>query len=246
MALVAKSYQNLEQVGEVFTAGGKKYIQVKTSNGSLKTVRVYSEKEYARYYGAPTTSILAGDHKDDPYYKPQKEVIGFKAGFITIFKGETFEYKEWFKEIGATYRKWWGWGLPGDIAVPEDLPDGVTAVRLDWSLVGKDDENLLPDEQVETIVQNLLNGADPSEYQGEVGDKLTLEVTVEKAIPFESQYGHGTCHIFRDAAQNCYVWLTTAKSWEEGTEHKISGTVKALQVKKGIKQTVLTRCKEVK
>ena len=48
MALVAKSYQNLEQVGEVFTAGGKKYIQVKTSNGSLKTVRVYSEKESTR------------------------------------------------------------------------------------------------------------------------------------------------------------------------------------------------------
>ena len=48
-ALVAKSYQNLEQLCEPYEVNGKMYVQVKMKNGKEKTVRAYSESEYKRY-----------------------------------------------------------------------------------------------------------------------------------------------------------------------------------------------------
>jgi hypothetical protein len=49
-----------------------------------------------------------------------------------------------------------------------------------------------------------------------------------------------------DVNENVYVWTTASKSWEEGSEHYIRGTVKEHSVYKNTKQTVLTRCTEVK
>lgn len=238
--MVAKSYQKLKVVKEPYEVNGKMYVQVEMGNGAHKQVRWYSPAEYAKYYGEPV------DHSEDPYYKSQKEILGFGAGFITIFKGNTYENKEWFKEIGATYRKFWGWGLPGDIAVPEEMPLDVTPIRLDWSAVGADNENLKNDDLVRAAVEALICEPSVSEYQGAVGDKLELEVTVVKAVSLNGYYGPSTMHIMEDADQNVYVWTTAAKSWSEGTVHQIRGTVKDHKTYKNTKQTVLTRCTELK
>ena len=53
-------------------------------------------------------------------------------------------------------------------------------------------------------------------------------------------------HIMEDADQNVYVSTTAAKSWSEGTVHQIRGTVKDHKTYKNTKQTVLTRCTELK
>ena len=81
--------------------------------------------------------------------KPQREQLGFgKAGYIMICKGDTYAYKDWLKEQGACYRKWWGWAFASSIPLPE-LPAGITAVRLDWDKVGSaDGMTLLPEEQI--------------------------------------------------------------------------------------------------
>ena len=66
--------------------------------------------------------------------KPQREQLGFgKAGYIMICKGDTYAYKDWLKEQGACYRKWWGWAFASSIPLPE-LPAGITAVRIDWAV----------------------------------------------------------------------------------------------------------------
>jgi hypothetical protein len=117
-------------------------------------------------------------------------------------------------------------------------------VRLDWELVGGDDGNLKTEREVTAAVEGLLYEPDVSEYQGEVGEKIEVFVTVEKAIALDGYYGPSTMHIMRDDDGNCYVWTTTAKSWEAGSEHLIAGTIKELKQYKGTKQTVLTRCRE--
>ena len=238
--MVAKSYQALEIVKEPYEVEGRNYVQVKTKSGAIKQVRWYSDKEYARMYGEPV------DHKKDPYYKSQKEILGFGPGFITIFKGNTFDHKDWFKSIGAVYRRTWGWGLAGDIALPEEMPEDVTPVRLDWDAVGTDKEVLKNDDEVKAAVDSLLLDPSPSAYRGNVGDKLELEVTVVRAIPLDGYYGSSTMHIMEDADQNVYVWTTAAKSWSEGTTHKIRGTVKEHKLYRATKQTILTRCTEIK
>ena len=208
--------------------------------GAIKAVRVYTEKEYARMY---PDEVKPADEAS-VVLKTQKEVLGFEKGFITIFKGNTYEDKEYFKLNSARYSRLWGWYFISTDPIPDDLPDDVEPVRLDWELVGGDDGNLKTEREVTAAVEGLLYEPDISEYQGEVGDKIEVFVTVEKAIALDGYYGPSTMHIMRDDDGNCYVWTTTAKSWEAGSEHLIAGTIKELKQYKGTKQTVLTRCRE--
>ena len=92
--MVAKTYQSLEVVGDVYTAKGRAYVQVRTKNGALKQVRWYTEKEYAKMY---PDEVKTASKDGDPHFKTQKEVLGFDKGYITIFKGNTYEDKEYFK-----------------------------------------------------------------------------------------------------------------------------------------------------
>lgn len=235
--MVAKSFQNLEVVGEPFTSAGKQYVNVRTKTGALKQVRYYTTHEYNKMY--------PNDQVKDKYWKPQKELLGFTDSFITIFKGElSSEAQQYFEESPARYNKFWGWYLVSSEPIPDDLPEGIEPMRLDWDLVGKEDGSLKTDAEVSAAVEPILYEDDPSEYQGEIGDKLSLIVIVEKAIPLDGYYGPSTMHIMRDYDGNCYVWTTAAKSWEPNTEHEITGTIKDLRKYKGVKQTVLTRCRE--
>ena len=123
--LVAKSYQNLTKVGEVFTSSGKNYINVQTKSGSIKQVRVYSESEYAKMY-----PDIQGDKSKDPYYRPQKYVLGFEKGYITIFRGVKEEHEEWFKQSICRFARWWGWYVISTQEVPKDLPSGVEPLSM--------------------------------------------------------------------------------------------------------------------
>lgn len=239
MALVAKSYKNLEQIGEEYLVNGRMYIKVKLGNGTIKQVRAYTDKEYEKYYGAQP------DHSNDPLHKTQKEVLGFKNGFITIFKGDTYSYREWFKKQGARYTRFWGWSISSEMEVPAELPDGIEAIRLDWDVVGNGDE-LKPDSQVQTAIDAIIYEESDSEYIGEIGQRIEVELTVDKAIKLDSYYGPSTMHIMKDADGNTFVWTTGSKNWEEGSTRIVRGTIKDHKMYKNVKQTILTRCAEVK
>lgn len=86
-----------------------------------------------------------------------------------------------------------------------------------------------------------------SEYVGSVGDRLTIEVTVENLFQFErpcfnASWLKETVNIvtMRDAAGNALV--SKGKFWaEKGEAFTIKGTVKAHGEYKGEKQTTLQR-----
>ena len=236
--MVAKSYQALEVVGDVYTSSGRQYVQVRTKTGALKQVRWYTDKEYAKMY--PDDEIAAA-----PSTASQREILGFQKGYITIFKGNTYEDKEYFKTNSARYNRLWGWYFVSTEDLPDDIPEDVTPIKLPWEMVGQENGELLSEPQVIAAVETLIYDEDISEYQGEIGDKIEVVVTIEKAVELDGYYGRSTMHIMRDYEGNCYVWTTAARSWSEGTEHHIAGTIKALKTYKGVKQTVLTRCREV-
>lgn len=238
--MVAKTYQNLPTVGDVYIQNGRKYIQVRTTNGTLKKVRWYSEKEYAKMYPESAAKVLAAA------MKPPKDILGFEKGYITIFTGNTYEDKEYFKNNAARYHRMWGWYFVSTDELPTDIPSDVFPVKLPWELVGKEDGNLRPEPEIAAALETLLYEEDDSEYQGEIGDRLDVIVSVERAIELDGAYGPSTMHIMRDYDGNCYVWTTTARSWEEGSEHHIVGTVKDHRTYKRVKQTILTRCREIK
>lgn len=239
-ALVAKSYQELKQIGEVYTINGKMYIKVELKNGTAKQVRAYSNKEYEKYYG------VKPEPQDDTFHKTQKEVLGFEKGYITIFKGDTYSAKEWFKEHGARYTRFWGWYIISTMEVPAELPEGIEAIQLNWDLVGTDEDVLKPDDQVQKAVDELIYDKSTSQFVGNIGDRIEKELTVVKTVQLDGYYGPSTLHTFTDEDGNVYVWTTSAKNWEEGSVHKVRGTIKDHKTYKNINQTILTRCTESK
>ena len=239
---VAKSYQELEIVGDVFVSSGRQYVNVKLKSGKLKTVRWYSDAEYRKMY----PEAVAVAHFANPSSKSQKEVLGFAKGYITIFKGDTYAEVDWFRASIARYTRWWGWYIISTEEVPADLPEGITPIQLPWELVGQEDGNLKPEHLVKEAVESIIYEESESEFQGAIGERLDLYLTVERTIELDGSYGRSTMHIMRDDCGNLFVWTTASKSWSAGTEHHIKGTVKDHRKYKNECQTVLTRCLEVK
>lgn len=239
---VAKSYQSLEIIGDAFVSSGRQYVNVKLKSGKLKTVRWYSDAEYRKMY----PEAPAVDRSADPYYKSQKEVLGFTKGYITIFKGDTYAEIDWFRASIARYARWWGWYIISTEEVPVDLPAGIEAIRLPWESVGQDSGELKPESLVKEAVEALIYESGTSEFVGEIGEQIELTLTVIRAIKIENDYGHSIIHIMEDDCGNVYVWITAAKNWSEGSVKTVRSTVKDHQIYKNTKQTVLTRCMEIK
>ncbi|HHT97271.1 MAG TPA: hypothetical protein GXZ90_05200 [Clostridiales bacterium] len=93
-----------------------------------------------------------------------------------------------------------------------------------------------------------------SDYVGNIGERIDIEVYLVKRFAFEGYYGMQQLYIFRDKDNNLYKWNTSKYIVDskgesiEMNENKIfmKGTVKAHEEYKGAKQTVLTRCKVLK
>ena len=231
--MVAKSYQNLEQVGDIFISNGRQYVNVRTKTGNLKSVRWYTDAEYEKMY--PEDFKLKGS---------QKLALGFQKEYITIFKGDTYNNKDWFPAHNCRYTRFWGWYLPSTFDLPEALPIGVEAVTLPWNLVGEGD-SLISEDQVTAAVASIIYEESPSEYQGELGGRIEREVTIQKVIDLETAYGASKMFIMEDMDKNIYVWVTATKNWIAGEHKHIRGTVKDFRTYQNVRQTVLTRCQEV-
>lgn len=235
-ALVAKSYENLEQVSEPYEVNGREYVKVRLKTGAIKQVRSYSEKEYKKFY--PEIKII------QPARSP-RDILGFgEAGFIWIFKGDTYENLGWFQNAPTRFARDWGWYLPSDIEMPSPLPAGVEPLKLTWEeVVSEDGISLKPEKEIKKYVDTLIYEPGKSEYVGNIGDRLDLVLTCVKTVPVEGYYGINTIHTFQDEDENVFVWSTSAKVLSEGTTYAVRGTVKGHDLFRNTRQTILTRCK---
>lgn len=84
-----------------------------------------------------------------------------------------------------------------------------------------------------------------SEHIGNVGERLDFTVTVKRNITLPDYgYGESTLLIMEDLSGNRLTWKSSrALDTEQDEQLKLKGTVKAHGDYKGVKQTVLTRCK---
>lgn len=237
--MVAKSFQAFTQESEPFEVKGKMYVNVRNpKTGTSRTVRWYSEKEYAKLY--PEAKIQ--NEINPNQFKTQKEVLGFEKGYITIFKGDTYPYLEWYQKSAARYTRWWGWYFISTEPVPADVPN--EPIQLPWELVGNEDGTLFNEDRVKAAVESLIYDKGSSEFQGNIGDRLEVTVTVQRVIKLENGFGTSNMHIMTDDFGNEYVWNTAAKCWAIGDTKLIRGTVKDHRVYKNQHQTILTRCQE--
>ena len=231
-ALVAKSYQNLPQITDIYTVNGRNYVKVMTKSGP-KQVRAYSEKEYEKYN--PEVKIIKPA-------KSRRDVLGFgEQGFIWLFKGETYENISWFHDSPCRYARTWGWYLPSNVEMPDPLPANITPVKLEWDEVSFEDQ-LISEDQIKAVADAKLFDPSPSKHVGKIGDRLDLMLTCDKAVQSQSIYGISTFHVFHDQHDNIFTWSTTSKCLEEGETYHIKGTVKGHDTYRNAAQTALTRC----
>jgi len=172
-----------------------------------------------------------------------KEVLGFKEGYITIFKGDTYSELDWFKLSIARYSKFWGWYISSEDKVPDNLPIGIEPIILKWEDVSENDDEIKSEEELKKIIDGILYEPGESEWAGNIGDKIEVYITVDKCIQVEGSYGISNIITMRDDLNNIYVWNTNARTMEENKEYLIKGTIKELNIYHNQKQTQLTRCR---
>ena len=235
-ALVAKSYQNLEQIGEPYTINGRMYVKVRTKSGIEKQVRAYSEKEFMRLWGDAALQTQSSSTKS------LKEVLGFTKGYITIFSGDTYAALEWFRMSIARFHKLFGWYIVSTDELPQDIPTCVEPKQLLWTKVAKDDNTLLPDSAVLAAVNELIYPPSTSQFVGKEGDRIERTLAVKRTIPLEGDYSPSTMHIMVDEEGNEFVWITSARTLEQGMIYNVRGTIKAHKVYQNTRQNYLTRC----
>lgn len=235
-ALVAKSYQGLEQVCDPYTMNGKQYVKVRLNNGTIKTVRAYSEKEYSKYN--PEVKVIQKA-------KSQRITFGFgDKGFIWLFKGNTYDALDWFRWAPTRYAEFLGWYLPSDIEMPEPLPVGIEPVKLYWENVCNENGEYFRDkEEIKAYVETLVYDPGVSEWIGNIGERLPFILTCNKIFHFMNSYGETNMYYFTDEKGNIFTWATqTSKNIQEEHKYVIVGTIKQHTIYRNKKQTVLTRC----
>jgi len=86
----------------------------------------------------------------------------------------------------------------------------------------------------------------PSEYVGEIKQRIEIDLKVIRRIDIETDYGrYGSMlriTVMEDETGNILVWKTGSATLDEGESYRIKGTIKAHEEYDGRKQTILTRC----
>lgn len=149
---VAPSFQKMEILCSPFLENKKQYVRIRNpKTGTERKVRWYSDIEYNKLYPEQKTTV------QDKYYKSQKEIMGFgEKEYIIIFQGITQENEEFFRQGPFRNSRWWGWYFISSFDSLPILPDGVSALKLPWSIVGEDDSKLKSENLVTTAVKKLL------------------------------------------------------------------------------------------
>ena len=181
-------------------------------------------------------------------------------GNTHVVLGNTFEIRAELKALGCVFDYILGWHSP------KPLEGRPTLTLTAEEFFRKNPENDLytgyNTDHVQEAIANandaLKRAEDVSEYVGEVGERITVKVTLKGSYSFETHYTYSGetnyIHTFEDEAGNVFKWKTTdclsykreGGSWvypEKGDALTLTGTVKAHEEYKGTKQTVLTRCK---
>ena len=97
-------------------------------------------------------------------------------------------------------------------------------------------------EREKQYVEKQKKEKKPSTYVGEIGQRIVIEnVSTVIISGYETEFGYVYIHKFTDENGNVYIWKSSSGSHADAT--KVKGTVKEHSEFRGVKQTVLTRCK---
>lgn len=123
--MVAPSFKEFAIVKEQYIKNGKYYVDVKNpKTGTVRSVRWYSESEYAKNYGK--------QEKSDDGWDGLKHARGFDNGPILVIRNNKSTDEEWLKRSCARYAIGIGWHIVSTDTFPEDAPKHLKFLLLGW------------------------------------------------------------------------------------------------------------------
>lgn len=171
------------------------------------------------------------------------EKNGFNEDGITyVVVGDTYEIKDALKAMGAKFNEFIKWHLPFD-------PEGYTTVEMSVEECFHEEATGLLIWKSVSDLTALIEKKAPAipvpetNYIGNVGDKITLELTQVACFMFDSKYGISYINKFKDTDGNIVIWKTGRRVANDGEKVTLKGTIKEHNEFRTEKQTVLTRCK---
>lgn len=221
-----------------------------------KEVRLYTESEYNKMQ---KNNEIAKQRRAEAREKEMKESFeknkvewleknGFSTdGYTYIVTGDSFSIKDELKAAGFKYDHVLRWHR----STPEGYEDKIIKVKLEdvieISAWGQGHYIEGAYDKIDHLI-NMSSPAPKSEWIGEVGKKINpIVVTLNKKSSFMGQFGLTNVFTFKDENECIYTWFTsTEKDIETGDKLTLEGTVKKHDEYKGVKTTILTRCKITK
>ena len=163
-------------------------------------------------------------------------------------KLNTIVFKNELKSMGGRFNNVLNWFF-------NYKPETIETIQIDlkeFSTQYEDHTYSINPDKLLNHVTNIKNQYLPkssSVFVGNVGDKNTFTLNYQKSVDFDSVYGTQYMHIFKDANENEFIWVTSKspldfdKELTSNTTYNVCGTIKNHKEYKGTKQTILTRCK---
>lgn len=196
------------------------------------------------------------------YRKPSNVLTKYGMthdGKVYPVLGETYSIKDELKALGATFTRGLGWffvdktladkcGRPYCELPVAEIVRSTGPNKFDF-IYEEDLKAMI--EPFQPVVEREVFGSTTSEFVGEVGREIQVEIEVKKVFTFNGRFGESFMFLMEDENGNVFVWNTKSRNaddYPEETHWTVTGKVKEHRVYNikdgiGIKQTVLTYCK---
>ena len=222
------------------------------TKGIAKSVRAYTAEEKEKMDKTKERNQQKKEEKMVAEAEGKRTEWLSKHGFnengdTYILLGETYSIKDELKAAGWKFDKTllWHRGDPGQYA--DRCFKVWHGTVMEFDIFGHQYYTETAGKLIKNKVEeyNIAHNNSKSEWVGEEKERLRdLSVTVKGLSGFDGQYGWTSVITFEDKDENIFVWFTSKElSIAIGENVTLTGTVKEHKTYKGVKQTILTRCK---
>lgn len=176
------------------------------------------------------------------------EKQGFNEnGYTYVYYGQdSYEIKSMLKDAGFRFNRELMWHCPDkdNFYAAKCFEVHYTTV-LQLMAYGKGFYFEDTAQKIKAKIDSYLPPSNSAWSFGEVKDKVNdIEVIIKENKPLETIYGIINIIKFETANLDVLSWWTSCEIKNNiGDKVLLSGTIKSLSVYKGVKETVLTRCK---
>ncbi len=178
--------------------------------------------------------------------KETLEKFGYHNEKIFAVLGETYSIKNELKENGAI----WGGAVIGWYFSEEKEKYETVQLEVSKLIHYGDLGNVMKkfDAEIVDYMNEKKKIEEPvaSEWIGEEGQRLDLELKIINSFEFDGFYGTSFVNKLKDSEGNIFVWITSSDleyMYGDGTLIKMTATIKEHSTFRDEKQTVLTRCR---